>query len=156
MMRGRVWNADPFGTIFSAKSSSTKGVCPQVLTVNQVLGGFVAKHALFLLFILALLVNAACSNQKPAGQAYQPDYARGMALYEGQCGSCHDSGKKSAPSIHDAEEWDLRTLAGPGAVHQHLAMNWLPGRVRQGFSENDEADVLYYIRQEIGNADTGY
>ena len=132
-------------------------MCPQVLIVNQVLGGFVAKHSRFLFFILALLINVACSNQKPAGQAYQPDYARGMALYEGQCGSCHNSGKKSAPSIHDAEEWDLRTLAGPGAVQQHLAMNWLPGRGRrQDFSENDEADVLYYIRQEIGNADTGY
>ena len=116
-----------------------------------------AKHFLFLFFSLALLVNAACSNQKPVGEAYQPDYARGMTLYEGRCGSCHDSGKKSAPSIHDAEEWDLRTLAGPGAVQQHLAMNWLPGRVRQqGLSQNDEADVLYYIKQEIGNADTGY
>jgi cytochrome c5 len=116
-----------------------------------------AKHYLFLFLILGFLVNAACSNQKREGEAYKPDYERGMVLYEGQCGSCHDSGKRSAPSIHDAEEWDLRTLAGPGAVQQHLAMNWLPGRVRrQSFSENDEADVLYYIKQEIGNADTGY
>jgi cytochrome c5 len=120
-------------------------------------GGFVSKYYLFLCSLFAVLASAACSNQKPVGQAYQPDYARGMSLYEGQCGSCHDAGRKSAPSIRDAEEWDLRTLTGPGAVQQHLAMNWLPERVRQkGLSENDEADVLYYIKQEIGKADTGY
>ena len=120
-------------------------------------GGFVSKYYLFLCSVFAVLASAACSNQKPMGQAYQPDYARGMSLYEGQCGSCHDAGRKSAPSIRDAEEWDLRTLTGPGAVQQHLAMNWLPESVRrQGLSENDEADVLYYIKQEIGKSDTGY
>lgn len=100
------------------------------------------------------LVLAGCSNTQPEHQDYQPNLSHGEAVYQGQCGSCHDSGKRSAPSIADGEDWDLHTLAGPGIVRQHLAMNLLKGPGGQShLSEYDEADVLFYIKNEIANGE---
>jgi cytochrome c5 len=95
-----------------------------------------------------------CSNTQPEHQAYQPDLSHGEAVYQGQCGSCHDTGKRGAPSIADGEDWDLQTLAGPGIVQQHLAMNLLKGPGGQSrLSEYDEADVLFYIKSAVANGE---
>ena len=105
-------------------------------------------------FIFMALV-AGCSNTQVEKTPYQPDIAHGMTLYAGQCGGCHDSGTRNAPSIRDPEEWDIQTLTRPGIVHQHLAMNLLRGSSAR-LSEYDEADVLFFIHREIGDREANY
>jgi mono/diheme cytochrome c family protein len=98
---------------------------------------------------------AGCSNAPVVPPPYQPDLANGKALYVGQCGGCHDSGNRNAPSIRDPEEWDIQTLTRPGIVRQHLALNLLsPAGAR--LSEYDEMDVLSYVHQEIGDREANY
>jgi len=106
---------------------------------------------------LFALVLAGCSNTQPEQETYQPDFANGEQVYKGQCGSCHDAGKKSAPALSDAEDWDLKSLSAPGVVRQHLAMNLLKGQGYENpLSEYDEVDVLFYIKSEIGDGEYRY
>lgn len=105
--------------------------------------------------VLFLLLQSGCSNT-PVEQPYQPDYARGMALYRGECGSCHDPGESSAPALGDAEEWDVQRLSPPGLLGQHLAMNQPRGSRVTRLSGHDEADVLLYLQQEISSREDAY
>lgn len=105
----------------------------------------------------ATLALAGCSNTQPEQETYQPDLAHGELVYKGQCGSCHDAGKRSAPALSDAEDWDLQSLSAPGIVRQHWAMNLLKGQGYQNpLSEYDEADVLFYMKSEIGDGESRY
>lgn len=106
-------------------------------------------------FIMPVIL-AGCAQSELESQPYQPDYSHGMALYEGKCGSCHDNGKKNAPSIKDPEEWDIQTLTNPGIVEQHRRMRFLGGVDPVRLSQYDEADVLFYIHQEIGDREASY
>lgn len=106
---------------------------------------------------LPALALVGCSNTQPEHEAYQPDLSHGEAVYQGQCGSCHDTGKRNAPTLADAEDWDLQSLSTPGIVRQHLAMNLLKGRGDQNaLSEYDEADVLFYMKSEVGDGESMY
>jgi mono/diheme cytochrome c family protein len=109
-----------------------------------------------ILGFIFLIILTGCSQSELDAQSYEPDYSQGMAVYEGQCGRCHDSGKKNAPSIKDPEEWDIQTLMRPGIVGQHFSMRLLHGPSQTRLSQYDEADVLYYIRQEIGDREESY
>ena len=104
-------------------------------------------------FLLALL--AGCSHSPVDSTTYKPDYARGKAIYESQCRSCHDTGKRGAPSIKDIEDWDTTTLTRPGITQQHLVMKLLQGP-NASLSEHDDADVRYYLFEEIGDREENY
>lgn len=108
------------------------------------------------LALLCVSLLAGCSGGSPDAGHYQPDYNRGLTLYNAQCGSCHEDGRLNAPSIHDQEEWDPGTLSRPGVMRQHLAMNWLSAVRSAPLSEYDEADVLFYLQQELGKAESSY
>ncbi len=106
---------------------------------------------------LLAMTLAGCSNTQPEHQVYQPNLPHGEAVYKGQCQSCHEAGKRNAPSITDAEDWDLQTLSAPGVVQQHLAMNLLEGQGRRAqLTQYDESDVLFYIRNAVGEGDSKY
>ena len=106
---------------------------------------------------LFALVLAGCSNTQPEQEIYQPDLAHGELVYKGQCGSCHDAGKRSAPALSDAEDWDLQSLSAPGIIRQHLAANLIKRQANQGpLSEYDEADVLFYMKSEVGEGESRY
>jgi len=104
--------------------------------------------------LLILFGLAGCSAHKPEAEVHQPDFTNGMALYKSQCDQCHDAGKRGAPSIKEAEEWDFHSLTAPGIVQRHAAMSLLK-TYGQGanLSQYDEIDVLYYIRKEVADAD---
>ncbi|MFM8441866.1 MAG: hypothetical protein ACKN9W_00815 [Methylococcus sp.] len=106
------------------------------------------------LTLLVLFVLGGCSAHKPEGEVHQPDFTNGMALYKSQCGQCHDAGKRGAPAIKEAEEWDFHALTSPGIVQRHAAMSLLK-TYGQGanLSQYDEIDVLYYIRKEVADAE---
>ncbi len=111
-------------------------------------------------FIACMLMAgfAGCTNTQPTTPVavHAPDYAHGNAIYASQCGSCHEVGKRNAPSIKDAEDWDVRTLERAGIVRQHLALNLLDGNGRDRLSDNDETDVLFYMKQTIAERESAY
>ncbi len=113
-------------------------------------------HSAAVLLILFTVGLAGCSNASLDSGQYQPDSTHGMALYRAQCSSCHDTGRQNAPSIKDAEDWDIQTFAQLGIVRQHFAMNLLPGAHAARFTQHDEADVLYFMEQEIIQHDASY
>ena len=104
--------------------------------------------------VLFMAILAGCSNSPVDSAAYKPNYAKGKIIYERQCRSCHDTGKQGAPSIKNIEDWDTTTLFRPGITQQHLVMNLLKGP-GAALSEHDEADVLYYLDEEIGDREEG-
>ena len=103
------------------------------------------------------VLMVACSSTPPTPDVVKaPDAAHGMALYKQQCAACHDAGK-NAPSLRDAEDWDIKLLDAPGIVQKHQSM-----RMPSGFSgpgrlqAQDERDILYYLRTVIDEAELKY
>lgn len=99
---------------------------------------------------------AGCSTpKKNVQQAYQPNLEHGTTIYRTLCSECHDAGALGAPELKVTEDWDIQRLSRPGVVKQHLTMNYISS-APSALSSEDEADVLYYIRHELGERDKDY
>lgn len=105
--------------------------------------------------LLLVACIAGCSNSPVDSTSYKPNYANGKSIYASQCRSCHDTGKQGAPSIEYVDAWDRTTLFRPGIIRQHLEMKLLQG-AGAAFSAHDEADVCYYIDEQLGDREEAY
>lgn len=111
--------------------------------------------------LLCVLLLSGCSDgkKKPAPKAYQPDFGRGMSVYNAHCGECHNTGRLDAPMLDEPEEWDFRALGTPGILHDHAARGFLggPGQDAAGKLSNENiADALHYMARRINDAEERY
>lgn len=106
----------------------------------------------------ASLFLVACSTPAPEPVVVrQPDPVHGKSIFKAQCASCHEQGRKNAPSIKDAEEWDLQTLKAPGVLARHGTLKGSLGAPRfSALSTSDEVDVLTYIEGQVNEVDPRY
>lgn len=112
--------------------------------------------------LLCALLLSGCSDgkKKPApSQAYQPDYRRGMYVYNAYCGECHNTGRRDAPTLDDPSEWDFRALGMPGVLQDHAFKGFLsmPGQnAGAKLSQENIADALHYMTRRITDAEEKY
>lgn len=104
--------------------------------------------------LLAALA-AGCSTSRKPVQAYQPNLAHGATVYRASCGECHDAGALGAPELKVTEDWDIQSLSRPGVVKLHLKMNYI-STAPSTLTDESEADVLAFIRHELGERDKDY
>jgi|GEM_PF-830128 len=161
-MRTRVVQGYPFRTVFESGAgigyNHPTGRAARIVIFNPIVtmtqSEFPRSLVPFVLCLAVLFGLPGCSTRTPEAEVHQPDFMNGMALYKGQCAQCHDAGKRNAPSIKEAEEWDFQSLNTPGIVQRHVAMSLLKTYgERANLSEYDEIDVLYYIRKEIADTE---
>jgi len=107
---------------------------------------------------LASFFLGACSTPAPEPVVIrQPDLLHGKAIFKAQCASCHEQGRKNAPSIKDAEEWDIQTLKAPGVLARHGTLRGTLGAPKiSTLSTADEVDVLTYIEGQVNEIDPRY
>ncbi len=100
----------------------------------------------------------ACSTPAPEPVAIrQPDLVHGKAVFKAQCARCHEQGRNNAPSIKDAEEWDIQTLKTPGVFARHGTLRGAPRASGMSvLSSSDEVDVLTYIEGQVNEIDPRY
>ena len=77
----------------------------------------------------------------------------GKQVYEDSCSSCHDSGKKGAPMLDDAEDWENPTeLLWTDVLELHLDDGSLgePGDADNGITPEQMEAATNYMVSIIG------
>jgi cytochrome c5 len=108
--------------------------------------------------VICMIMFSGCSDsgkKKPsAARAYQPDYRRGMYVYNAFCGECHNTGKNSAPMLDEPHEWDTRALGFTAILQDHASKGFLnmPGKgAHEDLSEENIADAVHYMIRQIAS-----
>ena len=86
---------------------------------------------------------------------HRPDPQRGSQVYFQNCAGCHESGRGSARSIYDFQEWNLRELMPAPVFRDHSARGWLGSTAAAGppVSEADVADAVLFMSRQIASED---
>lgn len=112
-----------------------------------------------LLFITAFLAGCSGTGKKHAHSTYQPDFQRGMYVYNQHCATCHNTGSYEAPVIDVPEDWDTGVLQPSFILQAHVDNGFLQASkqsISGGLTENNVADALYYIHRKVLDAEEKY
>lgn len=109
-----------------------------------------AARAVLFLAVLALIAGPALA-EKPQGKPSAADLAKGKAVYDKNCGLCHNAGVAGALKLGDKAAWAPHLKMGVG----HLFESALKGKgnmpAKGGHPELSEGDVkaavLYMVEQ---------
>jgi cytochrome c5 len=111
---------------------------------------------------VAYMANSAGANFKapeaaaPAATASasaKPDPAKGKAVYDANCASCHATGVAGAPKAGDQAAWSARLAQGYSVLYDH-ALHGIRAMPAKGgnadLSEADLANAVGYLVTEAG------
>jgi cytochrome c5 len=68
-------------------------------------------------------------------------FARGRAVYDTHCASCHDPGTGDAPAVGKKEDWDDRSRLWTAVLFEHAKAGYLEMPAKGGTSGLTDKDV---------------
>ena len=72
---------------------------------------------------------------------FEEQLARGRAIYDDHCASCHDSGVGGAPAIGNRADWDDRSRLWTAVLAEHAKAGFLEMPAKGGSPELTDDDV---------------
>jgi cytochrome c5 len=101
-----------------------------------------------------LIVLQACSQARDSEALAQgnPDYQRGMHIYNTFCAECHEEGRNGAPRLDDVDDWNLRAMQWSSVLKSHATEGFMDMPQKGGhpeLSDQNISDALYYMQIKI-------